>query len=769
MRLKTNTTLCLMRFSIILVAVLGLTTKGNAQASCPSYSSATPPPPYDACVQAVFTADPFCCNTTWDAFCQGAYDPAPCAGGGGTIINMPVSGTINTCNASFFDSGGSAGSYLNNENRTITICPDNPGDLVQVNFSSFNLESGFDFLTIYDGNSAGAPIIGTFTGTTSPGIITSSSADGCLTFQFTSDGSVTAAGWAATILCATPSTTLDMPVSGSFLGCGLSFFDSGGPGTNYLNSDNRTVTLCPASSTDRIQITFNSFNLENNFDFLSIYDGTTTGATLLGTFTGATLPPVITATNGTGCLTFQFTSDGSVTAAGWQSSIACVAPVVGGPVVAGDCSIAANVCTDLSFSVDPSGFGAIDELDGNNISNPTTNPNGVNSGCLLSGELNSTWMIVNIASNGTLQFSFGADGGINCYDWMMWEYTPTTCNAIINNTLAPLACNWNGNCESFTGMASPLPAGGDASNFETPLNVSCGEQYLILFSNYSSALTSVPLNFFGSASVACGVFNPVTVNSPTVCVGQCAALTATGANTYTWAPSADLSTTTGPNTTACPGAAGTYTYAVTGTGNCGVGSTSATVTVLPSNDPICIILNTKLREFKGFLNPTSKEVELLWQTETEHNTDWFVVEKSLNGQDFSELKRLKAAGSSNYVLNYSTIDPDPSPIVTYYRLRLIHTDGVVLYSDMIAIEGKEGSASVSVFPNPADNEFIVLGSELENAKFSLINALGQSFPILPTSYSGQKAAFDVTDFSPGLYYVVVSANGISKIQKLIIE
>ena len=146
-----------------------------------------------------------------------------------------------------------------------------------------------------------------------------------------------------------------------------------------------------------------------------------------------------------------------------------------------------------------------------------------------------------------------------------------------------------------------------------------------------------------------------------------------------------------------------------------------------------------------------------------------MVEKSFNGTDFSELKRLKAAGTTNYVLNYSTLDQSPSPILTYYRLRLIHKSGVVVYSDAIAIEGKEGIGGISVYPNPADEQFVVVGSNLEKAEFSLLNALGQSLPIQPINLSKQKAAFDISTFNSGLYYVVVSVDGISNIQKILIE
>src|SRR5215813_4307050 len=111
--------------------------------------------------------------------------------------NMP-GGTINTCSGNFYDTGGSGGNYSNNQNITTTFCS-NAGNCIQVSFSSFNIENNYDFLSIYDGPNTSSPLIGTYTGNTSPGTITSSS--GCLTFVFTSDGSVTYQGWAASITC----------------------------------------------------------------------------------------------------------------------------------------------------------------------------------------------------------------------------------------------------------------------------------------------------------------------------------------------------------------------------------------------------------------------------------------------------------------------------------------------------------------------------------------------------------------------------------------
>ncbi len=253
---------------------------------------------------------------------------------------------------------------------------------------------------------------------------------------------------------------------------------------------------------------------------------------------------------------------------------------------ASDCVDAVNICTNASFSISPNGAGNVLELAGNGFSNPTTNPGSSNAGCLLAGELNSTWMIVNIASTGTLEFSFGTDNSIGCLDWIMWPYNTSACADIINNNLAPVRCNWNGACEGFTGIATPLPPGGANSNFEPELPVNAGEQYLICLSNYSSQTSTIPLDFFGTANVSCTAVLVITVNDATICPGDSVTLTASGATDYTWSPGGQ----TGPSITVAPSS--TTVYTVTGTEDIGggiiaTGSADATVTVLAANDPSC--------------------------------------------------------------------------------------------------------------------------------------------------------------------------------------
>lgn len=122
--------------------------------------------------------------------------------------NIPMTNTsVSLCTGTLLDPGGT-GNYGNNSNVTMTICPTTPGSMLQVSFSSFVTEDAWDFLNIYNGNTTGAPLMTSATGTDAAFTIIANNPTGCLTFVFTSDGSTTAAGFVGAISCMAPCQTV---------------------------------------------------------------------------------------------------------------------------------------------------------------------------------------------------------------------------------------------------------------------------------------------------------------------------------------------------------------------------------------------------------------------------------------------------------------------------------------------------------------------------------------------------------------------------------
>jgi len=145
-------------------------------------------------------------NTDYDAYVR-----SDCGGGDKSDWSTAESFTTlpDFCSGdNFFDNGGPSGNYLDNTNETTVISPDNSGDVVTVTFLSFNTESGFDELKIFDGPDDSATSLGVFNGTTNPGSFTSTHASGALTFVFTSDSGVNRPGWEANVSCAPPPTCI---------------------------------------------------------------------------------------------------------------------------------------------------------------------------------------------------------------------------------------------------------------------------------------------------------------------------------------------------------------------------------------------------------------------------------------------------------------------------------------------------------------------------------------------------------------------------------
>jgi len=182
-------------------------------------------PAPDATATGVQTFDnPYPLTGLTQVTCYDVYVRAICNNPDNSVWGGPVTFTTQVtppaCGGLFVDAAGDAANYANTTDSTVTICPDVPGDVVTVTFTSFDIQATNDGLYVFDGNSIAAPQIastngagfvpgglaGAYWGTSAPLPFTSSSVDGCLTFRFRSDGFTNAAGWVANVTCGLPPT-----------------------------------------------------------------------------------------------------------------------------------------------------------------------------------------------------------------------------------------------------------------------------------------------------------------------------------------------------------------------------------------------------------------------------------------------------------------------------------------------------------------------------------------------------------------------------------
>ncbi len=115
------------------------------------------------------------------------------------------------------------------------------------------------------------------------------------------------------------------------------------------------------------------------------------------------------------------------------------------------------------------------------------------------------------------------------------------------------------------------------------------------------------------------------------------------------------------------------------------------------------ILPVELVRFDGFQEDGLNHLH--WVTASELENDYFELQRSDNGVNYSTIVRIDGAGTTNEQRNYSHLDT-PNKSVHYYRLRQVDYDGKEQYSNPVIISGNfHGVELVNTYPNPSKDLF----------------------------------------------------------------
>ncbi|MBX7243479.1 MAG: hypothetical protein K1X92_17195, partial [Bacteroidia bacterium] len=414
---------------------------------------------------------------------------------------------LNACPGLFEDGSGS-NNYGNNSNCSWLIQPNNATS-VTLNFTQFQTQANTDIVTVYDGTTTGAPVLGTFSGGTIPPAVTSSG--GSMLVVFTSNGSVTNSGWQAAYTCTVtnPGGLLSCNGQTVLTPCSGTITDGSG-GNNYDNYVNCSWLIQPANASS-ISLNFTAFATESGYDFVTVYDGSTTAAPVLGTFDGNTLPPVLNSTGGSMLITFI--SDPSVTDAGWNASYSC------------------TVCT-APAQPSVSAGGSTTFCQGGSVS-LTGNVAGGCTGCTYSWSNGMTGQTISVNTAGT--------------------YTVTatkTCGA--SATSAPEIVVVNALPSATSGNSSPVcegssinltSGGGNAYSWSGPNGFNSTVQNPVLSNATLTNAGNYTVTVTGANGCSQTSTTPVVVNalpsatsgnSSPVCEGSSINLTSGGGNAYSW-------------------------------------------------------------------------------------------------------------------------------------------------------------------------------------------------------------------------------------------
>ena len=158
-------------------------------------------------------------------------------------------------------------------------------------------------------------------------------------------------------------------------------------------------------------------------------------------------------------------------------------------------------------------------------------------------------------------------------------------------------------------------------------------------------------------------------------------------------------------------------------------------------------------------------VAVSWSTASESDNDYFVLERSADAKNFSEIARISGAGNSIETLYYSFNDKSANNGDNYYRLVQVDYDGTRTVSEIVVATcyGNEISSNpnVEVYPNPFAEEFTVMLENFNgNAEFEIFDMLGRLVYSRNVSAKGVCELNVDFDFAPATYNLRITSGDV---------
>ena len=175
----------------------------------------------------------------------------------------------------------------------------------------------------------------------------------------------------------------------------------------------------------------------------------------------------------------------------------------------------------------------------------------------------------------------------------------------------------------------------------------------------------------------------------------------------------------------------------------------------------CTILPIELTDFNAVYQPDLDLVDVYWTTASEYNSDYFNVEKSVDGVNYEVIARVESVKNSTTETNYITVDEKPNLGVNYYRLNQFDADGSSKYSEVRAVNILDNEYDMlSVFPNPTTGITEVIFNSYSKGEALLAVTSYDGSTIVNTPIEAKKGGnrfdLDLSGQARGMYIITIT-------------
>ncbi len=162
--------------------------------------------------------------------------------------------------------------------------------------------------------------------------------------------------------------------------------------------------------------------------------------------------------------------------------------------------------------------------------------------------------------------------------------------------------------------------------------------------------------------------------------------------------------------------------------------------------------------------------ELNWETASEQESDYFMVQRSTDGYNWVDVEKIDAAGTTQEYRYYQFNDYEIADL-TYYRLEQVDINGRRHLSYPISVSRSVKEESLLLYPNPVSGSSVNVSGIQDGGQINVYNNAGTIVTSIEVAnISLTKVEIDLSQLISGMYTIEqVSLYGDVRRAKLIVR
>ncbi len=173
-----------------------------------------------------------------------------------------------------------------------------------------------------------------------------------------------------------------------------------------------------------------------------------------------------------------------------------------------------------------------------------------------------------------------------------------------------------------------------------------------------------------------------------------------------------------------------------------------------------LLLPVELIHFSG--KEVGGNAALSWKTASEMNNDYFQIEHSVDGKQFSPIGKIEGKGTTSQSQEYYFLHREPAQGINYYRLKQVDFDGGFEHSAVISINVEFGGLVIQ--PNPTNGNVEIMNNILGEVNLKITDGMGR---LIHSKNLTTHQTINLSDQPIGIYFFIIQTTQNTIVKRIV--